>query len=106
MLYPLLSALPQELIFRPLFFRRYGPVLPTGIGALWLNGAVFGFAHLMYWSWLVAVLTFAGGIAFAWAYERAGSFPLAVAFHAVAGWIVFAVGLGLFFYSGNVVRPF
>ena len=27
-LYPLLSALPQELMFRPLFFRRYGALFP------------------------------------------------------------------------------
>jgi membrane protease YdiL (CAAX protease family) len=106
LLYPLFSALPQELIFRPLFFRRYGPVLPHGTPALWLNGAVFSFAHLMYWSWTVAAMTFAGGLAFAWAYERAQSFPLALAFHTVAGWLVFGFGLGVFFYSGNVVRPF
>ena len=28
-LYPLLSALPQELLFRPLFFRRYGALFPS-----------------------------------------------------------------------------
>ena len=27
-LYPLLSALPQEIVFRPLFFRHYGALLP------------------------------------------------------------------------------
>ncbi|MEM7321213.1 MAG: CPBP family intramembrane glutamate endopeptidase, partial [Pseudomonadota bacterium] len=26
--YPFVSALPQELLFRPLFFRRYGAILP------------------------------------------------------------------------------
>ena len=29
-LYPFLSALPQELIFRVLFFRRYGGLFPGG----------------------------------------------------------------------------
>lgn len=105
-LYPLLSALPQELIFRVLYFRRYGPVLPAGTRGLVLNAAVFSFAHLMYWSLVVAVMTFAGGLVFAAAYERRGSFALALALHAVAGWIVFAFGLGIFFYSGNVTRPF
>jgi membrane protease YdiL (CAAX protease family) len=60
----------------------------------------------MYWSWIVAAMTFAGGIAFAWAYARRGSFPLAVVLHAVAGQIVFLLGLGMFFYSGTVERPF
>ena len=105
-LYPLLSALPQEVIFRPLFFRRYGPVLPGGRAALALNAGVFALAHLMYWSWVVAALTFAGGLAFAHAYAVRGSFPEAVALHAVAGGVLFALGMGAWFYTGNVVRPF
>lgn len=104
--YPALSALPQELVFRPLFFRRYGPILPEGTAGLVLNAAVFSFAHLMYWSWIVTAMTFAGGLAFAWAYRVRGSFPLAVVLHGVAGPILFLLGLGMFFYSGNVERPF
>ncbi len=104
--YPWLSALPQEVVFRALWFRRYDALLPGGWPGIVLNAAVFSFAHLMYWSWIVAAMTFAGGLAFAWAYVRRGSFPLAVALHAVAGVIVFALGLGMFFYSGSVARPF
>ena len=105
-LYPFLSALPQELVFRPLFFRRYGAILPGGGAGLVLNAALFSMAHLMYWSGIVAAMTFFGGLAFAWAYERRGSFAMAVVLHALAGQIVFALGLGMFFYSGNVERPF
>lgn len=105
-LYPVLSALPQELVFRPLWFRRYGALMPGGWHGIVLNAAVFSFAHLMYWSAIVAAMTFFGGLAFAWAYERRGSFAMAVAMHAIAGQIVFALGLGMFFYSGNVDRPF
>ena len=104
--YPVLSALPQEVVFRPLFFRRYGALFPDPRVALVLNAAIFSLAHLMFWSWIVAALTFAGGLVFAWAYERRGSFALAVVLHAVAGNILFLVGLGNFFYSGNVARPF
>ncbi|RJL08496.1 CPBP family intramembrane glutamic endopeptidase [Paracoccus siganidrum] len=104
-LYPLLSALPQELIFRPLFFHRYGALLPVGHGAIAANAAVFSFAHLMYWSWIVALMTFIGGWFFARAYLRQG-FPSAWLLHAVAGNMLFAVGMGYYFWSGNVVRPF
>lgn len=104
-LYPLLSALPQELIFRPLFFHRYGALLPHGQTAIALNAAIFSFAHLMYWSWVVALMTFIGGWVFARAYLRHG-FPAAWLLHAVAGNVLFAVGMGYYFYSGNVVRPF
>ncbi|WP_343081111.1 CPBP family intramembrane glutamic endopeptidase [Ostreiculturibacter nitratireducens] len=106
LLYPLLSALPQELLFRPLFFRRYAALLPRCRFAIVINAAVFSLAHLMYWSWIVAVMTFAGGLVFAAAYELRRSFPFALALHAVAGWAVFGVGLGILFYSGNVGRPF
>ncbi|WP_316015702.1 CPBP family intramembrane glutamic endopeptidase [Roseobacter sp. HKCCA0434] len=100
-LYPLVSALPQELIFRPLFFRRYGALVPSGAG-IWINAALFSLAHLMYRDWIVLAMTFSGGLAFAWAYERRGSFWTAVLMHALAGGIVFTVGLGRLFYSGAV----
>lgn len=103
--YPLLSALPQELIFRPLFFHRYAALLPTGQGAIAVNAAIFSFAHLMYWSWIVIIMTFVGGWIFARAYLRHG-FPAAWILHAVAGNVLFAVGMGYYFWTGNVVRPF
>ena len=71
-----------------------------------LNAALFSFAHLMYWSWIVAVLTFAGGLVFAWSYRVRGNFAEAVVLHAVAGISVFVLGLGAFFYSGSITRPF
>ncbi|MGB0967493.1 MAG: lysostaphin resistance A-like protein [Halocynthiibacter sp.] len=104
--YPLLSALPQELIFRVLFFRRYKPIIPTGAGSIWLNAALFSLAHLMYWSWVVAVMTFVGGLIFAWAYKTRESLPLAIVLHSVAGVVLFTFGMGVYFYSGAVVRPF
>ena len=106
-LYPPLSALPQEILFRPLFFRRYGVLLPRGETArIVLNAAVFSLAHLVYWSWVVTLLTFAGGLAFAHAYHVRRSFPEAVALHAAAGCVLFALGLGAWFYAGNARRPF
>lgn len=106
-LYPFLSALPQEIIFRPLFFRRYGPLLPSRPAAqVALNALVFAGAHLMYWSWVVVAMTFAGGLVFAWSYRIRHNFPEAVLLHSIAGIVVFALGLGIFFYSGNIRRPF
>lgn len=107
LLYPFLSALPQEIVFRVLYFRRYGRLLPAARGAgILLNALVFAWAHLMYWSWIVLVMTFLGGLAFAVSYRLRGSFPEAVLAHAIAGLVLFALGLGAFFYSGNVRRPF
>lgn len=105
-LYPLLSALPQEIVFRALWFRRYRDILPDGHQGMLLNAAFFSLAHLMYWSSVVTVMTFVGGLAFAWAHSVRRSFPMAWVMHSIAGLIVFAVGLGIYFYSGNVERPF
>ena len=69
------------------------------------NAALFSLAHLMYWSWVVAVLTFAGGWIFAQTYQRRG-FPAAWVLHAIAGNVLFTVGMGRYFWSGNVVAPF
>ncbi|HET9067486.1 MAG TPA: CPBP family intramembrane glutamic endopeptidase [Amaricoccus sp.] len=101
-LYPLLSALPQELVFRTLFFRRYGRLFPGNVG-LAVNALAFGLAHLLFWNWVAAVLTVAGGVIFARGYLRRG-FLQAVVLHAVAGGIVFTSGLGVFFYHGAVGR--
>ena len=108
-LYPFLSALPQELLFRALFFERYGVLLgwrgdgePMPWLAILLNSFIFGLAHLFYWNWVAVGLTAAGGLAFAYAYTRLRSFPLAFAMHVVAGQLIFTLGLGLFFYHGAV----
>ena len=100
-LYPWLSALPQELLFRPLFFRRYGALFPDRRVAVAANALLFGLAHLMFWNWVALALTVAGGLIFATAYLRRG-FPMAVLLHALCGAIVFTSGLGTFFYHGAV----
>jgi len=108
-LYPFLSALPQELLFRALFFERYGVLFgwrgdgaPMPWLAILLNSLIFGLAHLFYWNWVAVGLTAAGGLAFAYAYTRMRSFPLAFAMHIVAGQLIFTLGLGLFFYHGAI----
>ena len=100
--YPLVSALPQEILFRALFFRRYGVIFESERSAVAVNAVAFSFAHLMYGHWLVFAMTFAGGLVFAWVYAVRGNFPAAVLLHAVAGQIVFTSGLGVLFYSGAV----
>lgn len=104
-LYPILSALPQELIFRALFFHRYAALFGRRGTAVLANAGAFALAHLLYWSIIVTVLTFAGGWLFARLYLRRG-FGAAWLAHALAGNMLFAVGMGVYFWSGNAVRPF
>jgi membrane protease YdiL (CAAX protease family) len=99
-LYPILSALPQELVFRALFFRRYAALFADARVALLVNGGVFALAHLLFWSPVTLSMTFVGGVLFARGYLGRGGFPQAVVMHAICGLIVFTAGLGVFFYHG------
>ena len=102
-LYPLLSALPQEVMFRMLFFRRYEGLFPGPRTAAAANAGVFALAHAFLWNLPSLAMTFCGGLAFAAAYRFTGrgrNLWFAVLLHAIAGWIVFTVGLGRFFYHG------
>ena len=101
-LYPLLSALPQEIIFRTLFFRRYGRLFANPQVAVAANVGVFVLAHLFFREPVTLALTAAGGFVFAWAYLRHESMLLAVVLHAIAGQLVFTTGLGVYFYHGAI----
>lgn len=101
-LYPLLSVLPQELLYRPLFFKRYGVLFPSWRVAMVANAVCFGLAHAFFHNWFAVVLSGVGGAAFAYAYVVRGSFPLACLWHSLAGQIVFTTGLGVYFYHGAI----
>jgi membrane protease YdiL (CAAX protease family) len=100
--YPLVSAVPQEIVFRALFFERYGALFPDLRWAILANAGLFGLAHLFYGNWPAVVLTAVGGGIFAWAYAHRRSFGFACVLHAVSGQIVFTSGLGVFFYHGAI----
>jgi len=102
--YPLLSALPQEVIYRSLFFERYGPLFGTRSAAILVNGAVFGFGHLFFMNWVTITLTAIGGAFMGWAYLRARSMMLAWVLHGIAGQLIFTLGLGIYFYHGMIGR--
>ncbi|WP_340110255.1 CPBP family intramembrane glutamic endopeptidase [Pikeienuella sp. HZG-20] len=102
LLYPILSALPQELVFRALFFERYGALFPNRAAAVAMNGAVFALAHLFFANWVAIAMTGFGGAIMGWAYIRRGAFGLALVLHTLAGWIIFTAGLGVYFYHGAI----
>lgn len=102
LLYPILSALPQEVVFRVLFFRRYGALFPDARVTMLLNGVAFALAHLLFWNPVTLSMSFVGGILFARGYLGRGGFAAAVVMHAICGLIVFTSGLGVYFYHGAI----
>lgn len=98
--YPIISALPQEIMYRTLFFERYGALMPSPMVAILLNGAAFAFAHLFMMSTVTLIVTSISGAYIGWAYLRRHSLVLSVLLHGLAGDIAFTVGLGRYLYNG------
>jgi hypothetical protein len=99
--YPLLSALAQELLFRTFFFHRYGAFFS---GQPWLliavNGALFGFGHVVFGSTISVILSSILGLLLAWRYTVTRSIWATFLEHTLYGWLVFTIGLGRYFFTG------
>ncbi|MBT5496775.1 MAG: CPBP family intramembrane metalloprotease [Alphaproteobacteria bacterium] len=101
-LYPFLSVFGQEIAYRLLLFRRYRPLFLTDVTAIAASAFAFALAHAFFGNWIAVSLSFAGGLVFAWAYLRTRSFPLVWILHSLAGQVLFASGLGIYFYHGAI----
>lgn len=101
-LYPFLSVLGQEIAYRLLFYRRYGTLFANRTVGILASAFIFALAHAFYMNWVAVILSFAGGIFFAWAYERTRSFMLVWILHSLAGQVLFTSGIGIFFYHGTI----
>jgi len=103
LLYPLISALPQEFIFCSFFFKRYGAFFGVGGRMIMASAVIFAFAHILYINPVAPVLSLLGGLIFAWDFARHKSLALVAIEHGLYGNSLFVIGLGWYFYSGNVV---
>ena len=99
-LYPFTSVLAQEFVYRVFFFHRYGPLFPNRFALISANALAFGFAHILFRNWIAIGGTLMGGLLFAWRYERTRSLWAVWFEHVLWGWLVFTVGLGVYFFTG------
>lgn len=100
-LYPLLSVIPQELVYRTFFFHRYGPIFGRARwAAVMTNGALFGFAHIIFNNWIAVAGSAVVGTIIAYRYWLTRSFWAAWLEHSLYGCLIFTVGLGVFFFTG------
>ena len=103
----------QELVYRVFFFHRYAPALN---GESWLaiavNAALFATMHAIIFAsrgssfhWEAVMISFIGGLIFAYRYTRTRSFLAVWLEHALYGDLIFTVGLGRFFFrrSGKFI---
>ncbi|KAF0095462.1 MAG: membrane protein of unknown function [Puniceicoccaceae bacterium 5H] len=98
-LYPFLSALPQEFMYRRFYFARYERIFGSGPVLFWSSVLAFSGLHLMYDHWMSLLLTLIAGYFFTQTYQRTGRLLDAWWEHALYGNLVFTVGLGRYFYE-------
>jgi uncharacterized protein len=100
--YPLFSVVPQGLAYRALFFHRYGRLFNSEIIRIIVAAAIFSLGHILYKNAFVLLLTFVGGLLFAYRYRQTNSLAVSVLEHSLLGIWLFACGLGTFFVSSMI----
>ena len=102
LIYPVLSALPQEFIFCSFFFARYAPFFGSGKKMVIASAIIFAYAHILYINPVAPTLSLLGGLIFAQTYLKTKSLSLVTIEHGLYGISLFISGTGWYFYSGNV----
>ena len=97
LIYPILSVIPQEIIFRVLFFERYSCLFKNQFLYLILNSIIFAYIHLVFQNFHAFFITLITSPIFAYAYLNK-SFMTCFLTHTIGGLLVFTYGLGEYFY--------
>lgn len=98
--YPLLSVVPQEIIFRSFFLHRYDRLFPEFWRMTIVNSLCFGFMHIILHNWVAPALSVIGNVIFLYGYRQHQSLKWVIIEHAAYGCMIFTVGLGWFFLHG------
>ncbi len=93
-IYSFFSVYPQELIYRTFFFNRYEALFKNSGMFIVLNAVLFALAHVLFKNALVLIITFLGGLLFAFSYTKTKSTLLVSIEHALYGCWLFTVGMG------------
>ncbi len=93
-IYTFLSVWPQEIVYRTFFYDRYEKLINNKLLFIFVNAVLFSLAHLFLRSFLVLLLTFLGGLLFAFTYQKTKSTTLVSIEHAIYGNWLFTVGMG------------
>ena len=103
-LYPVLSVLPQEILYRTFMYARYRTLFENPKHWIIASAIAFGMAHLFLNNVLAPVMSLIGGLIFASTYARSRSLALVCIEHALYGNFIFTLGLGQYFYHGTVMH--
>ncbi|WP_284219134.1 CPBP family intramembrane glutamic endopeptidase [Agaribacter marinus] len=92
--YSVFSVLPQEFLYRSFFFKRYQCLIPNKMAFILVNAIIFCLAHVMFFNQLVLILTFCGGLIFAYTYQQTRSFWIVSVEHILYGVWLYTLGMG------------
>ena len=98
-LYPLISALPQEFYFRRFYFWRYERLFRNQWLLMISSALTFMFIHIVYDNWVAILLTLAGGLLFSFTYMQTRRLSLCWIEHSIYGLAIFTAGLERFLYE-------
>lgn len=100
-LYPVLSVIPQGIVYRAFVFQRYRTIAPRPWQVVLLSAVAFSLAHVVFWNLVAMGLTLAGGVLFAMTYHKTKTLLPSIVQHAIYGDFVFTIGLGGYLYIGT-----
>lgn len=92
--YTLFSVIPQEFLYRTFFFNRYQKLTKNSNLFILLNASLFSLGHLFFGNTLVMIITFIGGLLFAYTYNKYNSTLLVMIEHMLYGCWLYTVGMG------------
>ncbi|MGB1040408.1 MAG: CPBP family intramembrane glutamic endopeptidase [Flavobacteriales bacterium] len=96
-IYVVLSVIPQEIIYRYFFLKRYRTLFKNKWTLILVNASLFSLAHIWFNSWIVLAFTFIGGILFLQTYRKTHSLWLVILEHSLYGIWLYTVGYGELF---------
>jgi membrane protease YdiL (CAAX protease family) len=96
-IYILFSVIPQELIYRTFFVKRYQELIKNEWLFILINSLLFSFAHIWFQSWVVLTFTFIGSLLFTKTYLKTKSSWLVILEHSLYGVWLYTVGYGELF---------
>lgn len=98
-LYPVISVLPQEIIWRFHLLENTKNIMPNRNIRIIVSALLFGWVHIIFGTVFAVIATIYLGLQLAYAYYQGHkSFWVVWVEHSLAGQIAFTIGLGVYFY--------
>ena len=102
LLYPVLSVVPQEIIYRVYIFEKFFSDSRQEKMAIFVSAVLFSWVHVVYAGYFAMISTALAGGVLGYGYSRSRKHPGALwgvlLEHSLYGMLVFTVGLGQYFY--------